>query len=217
MAGASAVREDGSNLSRADRAFHRVETALALAAGTTIFLLMLLSVAQILGRKLLNMPVPGFIDWVEQAMAVFAFLGVAYTQRLGGHIRMDILVGQLKGRALWLAEFVSTLLMLALTLALTVGAWRHFLRAFDFGSPLWSRDSSIDIALPLWPAKLLVPVALGLLAVRLMLQLWAYARAFRENPEHPVGAPMILTAAEEAAAEAEHVAGAEDDMREGAR
>lgn len=213
MAGPSLVREDGSALSRADRAVHRFETGLSLAAGIVIFLLMLLAVAQILGRKLLNMPVPGFIDWVEQAMAVFAFLGIAYCQRLGGHIRMDILIGQLKGRWLWLAEIVSTVLMLFLTVVLTIGSFRHFQRAFDWNAPMFSRDSSIDIALPLWPAKLLIPLALGLLTLRLLLQLWGYVRAMREGTDEPIGVPMILSAAEEAALEAEHVQGAEDEIR----
>lgn len=214
MSGASAVREDGSLLSRADRALFRLESAVTLVGGVVILSLMLLAVAQIFGRKLFNMPVPGFIDWVEQAMAVFAFLGVAYCQRLGGHIRMDILIGQLKGRALWLAEFVSTLVMLLLVLALIVGTWRHFERSFDFAAPWFSRDSSIDIALPLWPAKLLVPVALAVLALRLVLQLWGYARAVREGAAEPVAVPLIENAAEVAAREAETVQGVEDELKE---
>ncbi|MFV0473794.1 MAG: TRAP transporter small permease subunit [Pikeienuella sp.] len=214
MSGASAIREDDSLLSRADRALFRLESAFTLAGGVVIMSLMLLAVAQIFGRKLFNMPVPGFIDWVEQAMAVFAFLGVAYCQRLGGHIRMDILIGRLRGRALWTAEMISTLVMLSLVLALIVGSWRHFARSFDFASPWFSRDSSIDIALPLWPAKLLVPLALSLLALRFALQLWGYARAMREGGDAPVAVPLIENAAEVAAREAETVQGVEDDLKE---
>ncbi|GIT27686.1 MAG: hypothetical protein CM1200mP41_37300 [Gammaproteobacteria bacterium] len=29
----------------------------------------------------------GYIDWVEQVMVIFAFIGVAYCQREGGHAR----------------------------------------------------------------------------------------------------------------------------------
>ena len=143
------VREDGSALSRWDRRVFQVESALNLVAGIVIFLLMCLAVTQILGRKLFNAPVPGFIDWVEQAMVVFAFLGVAYCQRLGGHIRMDLVIGRLKGRALWAAEMLGTALMLSLTVALTIGAYFHFLRSFDLDAPLFSRDSTIDISLPI--------------------------------------------------------------------
>ena len=199
MAGSASIREDDSLLSRIDRSLFKLETTMALAGGFVILALMLIAVAQILGRKLLNLPVPGFIDWVEQAMAVFAFLGVAYCHRLGGHIRMDILVSQLKGRALWFAEFTSTLVIFLLILVLTWGSWLHFMRAYSLG------DSSIDIALPLWPAKLLVPVAFGVLALRLVVHLISYGKAVISGEDEPVAIPLIEDAATQAAHEAEAV------------
>lgn len=206
----SPVREDGSALSRADRFVFRIESALNLAAGLIVLALVLLAVTQIIGRKLFNAPVPGFIDWVEQAMAVFAFLGVAYCQRLGGHIRMDLLIGRLSGRPLWLAEMVSVALMLVVITALVWGSWLHFQRAFDWNAPLWSRDSTIDIALPIWPGKLLVPIALGLLWLRLVLQFWSYWQAFTGKVTIPIGVPMIEDAAAQAAREAEILSDAEE-------
>lgn len=201
----SPVLEDASTLSRIDRAVFRFESALNLAGGLVVLMLMLLAVVQILGRKIFNAPVPGFIDWVEQFMVIFAFLGIAYCQRLGGHIRMDILIGRLSGRPLWLAELVSVILMLILMIMLFWGSWLHFLRAFDFGSPWWSRDSTIDIALPIWPAKFLVAFSFLLLSLRLVLQIWGYWRALATGETSPVAVPLIEDAATQAAAEAESV------------
>jgi TRAP-type C4-dicarboxylate transport system permease small subunit len=192
-------------LSRLDRALFKFESFLALVGGSLILALMFLAVAQILGRKFLNMPVLGFIDLVEQAMAVFAFMGIAYCQRLGGHIRMDIVVGALKGRALWLVEIIAVVFMLLLTMALTLGSWLHFKRAFDNG------DSSMDIGIPLWPAKLVVPLALSILVLRLLMQLWGYSRAFMENAERPVAVPLVESAAEQAAHEADVLHGEDDE------
>jgi len=174
--------------------FHRLEAWLNGISGAAILVLVCVAAVNVLGRKLFNLPLPGFIDWVEQFLAIFAFFGLAYCQRLGGHIRMDIVIGQFRGRKLWLAEILSTLLMLILTSALVYGSWHHFLRSLDFSSPLWSRDSSIDIALPLWPAKLIVSLSLFLLWLRLLLQLWGYGRALRQNSNRPVAVPMILDA-----------------------
>jgi TRAP-type C4-dicarboxylate transport system permease small subunit len=120
---------------------------------------------------------------------------------------MDILIGALKGRPLWLAEFVTTLAMLALMVLLVWGSWAHFERSFDWDAPNWSRDSSFDINLPLWPAKLLAPVAFSVLCLRLVLQLWGYGRAFFLGLAEPVAVPLVMSAAEQAAAEAEHVSG----------
>jgi len=205
------VLEDASAASRADRALWRVERALTLAAGLLILGVMLVSVANILGRKLFDLPVPGFVDWMVQAIPLIAFLGVAGCQRVGGHIRMDILVGQLRGRLLWLFELFSVLLMLALVVVLAWGAWLHFERSFAWDSPWYSRDSTIDIGLPTWPVKLAVPLMLGLLALRLCLQAWAYWRALRAGQERPAAVPLIETAAEQAAAEAESVSGADPE------
>ncbi len=210
MAGSSSVREDGSLLSRLDRGLFRLESWLALISGLAVFSLMLLAVFSVGGRNAFNQPLPGYVDWIEQVMPLIAFLGIAYCQRLGGHIRMDMLVGMLKGRALWTAEFLSVLVMLILMILLVWGSWAHFERSFDWAAPLWSRDSSVDIRLPLWPAKLLAPVAFSVLALRLLLQLWGYARAWIRDERDPVAVPLIEDAATVAANEAATVSDRSD-------
>lgn len=202
MSHSARVNTDQSLLSRIDRFVFAGESFFNLIGGVVIFALVLLAVANILGRKLLNIPVNGYIDWVEQSMAFFAFLGLAYCHRGGGHIRMDMLISHLKGRALWVFEWFSTLLMLGISLAIIYGSWLHFLRAYNNG------DSSFDINLPTWPSKLIVPLALSLLVIRLIIHLWAYTRAIITNTDNPIAVPLIEDAAAQAAREAEQVAAA---------
>ncbi|EEE36818.1 trap dicarboxylate transporter, dctq subunit [Rhodobacteraceae bacterium KLH11] len=207
MAGHATVLEDGSLLSRIDHRLLGLERFMALISGFAVFGLMVLAVVSVSGRNALNAPLPGYVDWIEQAMPLIAFLGISYVQRDGGHIRMDIVISRLKGRALWLFELTSVLLILLLMLALVWGSWSHFDRSFDFGAPLWSRDSSIDIGIPIWPAKLLAPVAFSVLCARLAVQVWGYGRAFVLGLEQPVAVPLIQDAAAQAAAEAEQFEG----------
>ncbi|MEX0364563.1 MAG: TRAP transporter small permease subunit [Ruegeria sp.] len=209
MAGHATVLEDGSLLSRLDRQLLRLERLMALLSGLAVFSLMVLAVVSVGGRNAFNAPLPGYVDWIEQAMPLIAFLGIAFVQRDGGHIRMDIMIGRLRGRALWLFELISVLLILILMIALVWGSWAHFDRSFDFGVPLWSRDSSIDIGIPIWPAKLLAPVAFSVLCLRLVLQVWGYGRAFLLGLEAPVAVPLIQDTAAQAAAEAEQLEGQE--------
>lgn len=201
MSSSHKILIDNSNLSKSDQLLFKLETFLTLFGGIVIFLLVLLATTNVLGRWIFNLPISGYIDWVEQAMAFFAFLGIAYTQREGGHIRMDILVSHIHGRFLWATELFSTLLMLMVTLVLIYGSYLHFHRAYTIG------DSSIDINLPIWPAKLIVPIALTFLALRLILQCWGYIVAIKNNSARPVAVPLIESAAEAAAAEAESIMG----------
>src|SRR5918993_3818676 len=80
-------------LRRADAALSHLEDGLNLIAALAIFFLMFVGVAQIVGRTVFDFAIYGYIDWMEQASALFAFLGIAYAQRLGSHIGMDLTMG----------------------------------------------------------------------------------------------------------------------------
>ena len=114
MAGSAAVLEDSSLLSKLDRTLLPLERFCALLSGLAIFSLMFLAVYSVTGRKFFASPMMGYVDYIEAAMPVIAIMGVSYVQRDGTHIRMDMLVSKLRGRALWLFELISVLLMLLL-------------------------------------------------------------------------------------------------------
>ena len=213
MSSSSNVLTDNSTLSRIDQKLYKLESTLSLISGIAVLTLIFLAVISVGGRNFFNTPLNGYIDWIEVIMPLIAFMGIAYTQRGGGHIRMDILVGALKGRVLYATEFFTTLLILILMILLVWGSWAHFQRSFDFSAPLWSRDSSIDISLPLWPAKILVPLAFSVLCTRLILQLCAYARAFVRRDNSPIAVPLVIDAATQASREAEHVLDTQEKQR----
>ncbi|MTH99778.1 TRAP transporter small permease subunit [Roseibium sp. RKSG952] len=195
---------------RFDGALGHVENLFNMIAAFAILALMLLAVAQVLGRLLFNTPIPGFIDITEQAMAIFAFAGVAYCQRVGGHIRMEIVLGRLHGRALWICEMIGVILIAAVVFLLIWGSWYHFDRAWSFG------DSTMDIRLPTWPSKLLVPIALSLLFCRLLLQIYGYARLVVNPDRAAVAVPVIHDVEEVAQHEIEEAFG-EDTEAGGAK
>lgn len=207
MAGSAAVLEDSSLLSRLDRGLRPIERFMAFLSGLAAFSLMFLAAWSVTGREFFERPLPGYVDLIESLMPLIAIMGVSYVQREGGHIRMDILIGALRGRILWLLEFLTILLILILMIALVWGSWSHFDRSFDCARPLCSRDSSIDISLPIWPSKLIVPVAFFVLCLRLSLQAVGYGRAFWFGLERPVAVPLIQTVAEQAKAEAAQLDG----------
>ncbi|MEM9239683.1 MAG: TRAP transporter small permease [Pseudomonadota bacterium] len=207
MASASTVLEDSSLLSRLDKGLLKLETLFAFFSGLAAFSLMFLAVYSVAGREFFASPMLGYVDWIELLMPVIAIMGVAYVQRNGIHIRMDIIIGQMSGRLLWAIEFIGILLMLILMLALVWGSWAHFDRSFDMSKPLWSRDSTIDVGLPIWPAKLIVPLAFGLLCLRLVLQAVGYGRAFVLGLDRPVAVPLHQSVAQQAAAEADQLQG----------
>lgn len=186
----------------ADRLLVPFEDAANFIAATFIFLLMLLGIAQIVLRTFFNFPLTGYIDLVELSMAGMAFLGAAYTQRMGAHIRMELLLGSLKGRAHWLAEIIGALIGLGIVGVLIWYSGQHFLRAYQIG------DTTIDAEFPVWPSKLLVPVAFSFWFLRLAVQLAGAVRLFLNPDLAPEGVLIVKDAAEVARDEADEVMGA---------
>lgn len=192
---------DAPTLSALDRRLGTVETGFNLVAALAIFVLMLIGVWQVLGRTLFNAPVRGYIDFVELSISTFAFLGIAYCQRLGGHVRMEMVLKPMRGRLLWSTEIFGTVVALAVIAVLIWYGWGHFLRAYQLG------DSTIDAQLPVWPSKLLVPIAFALLWLRLVVQLVGFTRLVRHPAAEPVAVPTVLTVEQLAAIEIEESVG----------
>ena len=192
-------------LSTVDRLYFKFESAFNFVAAIVIMGLMFLGVAQVIGRKVFNFPVRGYVDLVEFAMVVFAFLAISYSQKLGGHVRMEFIISKFHGRALWFLEIVATLVAMFIITVLMVYSWQHFDRAWSIG------DSSMDIEIPIWPSKLMVPFAFAMLMVRFVIQLIGYARMWMYPDARPLAIPMIETVDEQAQHEIDAGLAGEDE------
>ena len=194
MVDKSSDHDDGLGrlLTRADRLLAPIEDALNLLSGMLIFGLMFLGMLQIVLRTVFRTPIFGYIDIVEATMVAFALLSISQVQRIGGHVRMEIVVGYLKGAALWAAETIGVAVQIVIVAILIPYSYDHFFRSWSFG------DSTIDIELPTWPAKLLVPVMLGVLLIRLVIQLLGYIRLTVNPALTPVAVPVMKTVEQQA-------------------
>jgi len=188
-----------------------------LAAATATMFLVLIGVYQIVvGMRdlcafwddelcigLINAPMFGYIDMIELAMPILAIIGIAYCMRVGTHIRMDILIGSLKGRVLWSIETFVALVTLLLAVMLMYFSYNFFNDAFTLG------DSTTDAEIATWPSKLLVPIAFGVLSLRLIVQFLGAFRLAMQPGLPPVGVIVQKDIAEQAQEEIREAMGSE--------
>jgi C4-dicarboxylate transporter, DctQ subunit len=191
-------------LAVANRWWARLEDGMNLVAAAAIFFMMFVGVFQVVGRTAFDTAIHGYIDYMEQASALFAFLGISYAQRVGAHIRMDLLLRGFSLRVLWSMELFAVLVALVVIVVLVDTTWLNFMRAYELG------DSTIDIKLPTWPTKLLVPIVLAVLTVRLTLQSLDYMRLIAHPDAVPIAVPVIETIEVQAQHEIEEALGREE-------
>ena len=121
-----------------------------------------LTVADVIGIKLLKNPIPGAIEIVALLGVVVTAFAIAYTYVLRGHIQVEFFVMRLPGRVKTIIASVVTLLGLILFALL---AWR----SYEYGRVLQTTgEVSMTQGIPFYPfvhgmAFCCIPVCLLLL------------------------------------------------------
>ena len=100
---------------------------------------------------------------------------------------MELLVGNLKGRAKWLLEFFSTIFSFLVVLILIYYSWLFAIDAYKIG------DTTYDYLYPTWPAKILVPIAFTIWALRLFLEIFGFLRMILFRNLEPIAIPIMKT------------------------
>ncbi len=203
---ATQPQAEGTILGRLNKRLIPIEDIANLLAAFAIMALMILGVLQILMRTVFNNPIDGYIDLVELSMASMAFLGAAYTQRMGSHIRMELLMSRLSGRALWAVEAFGAALAMFIIGVLVYYSYGHFLRAYTIG------DTTIDAEYVTWPSKLLVPIAFSIWWCRLALQFFGALRLVADPTKQPVAVVVMKDVAEQAQDEIVEIMGDDVDL-----
>ena len=143
-----------------------IEDWLNLFSVFIIMFLMFFATAEILGRYLFNSPIPGHVEIVELIMAGVVFFGIAYTERVGGHVRMELFVTKvLKGRAYHIAEVTTATLSLFVYIFILVYSFKASVFSYQIG------DNTAYLYWPTWPSKFAIPLGSLFLCIRFAIEI----------------------------------------------
>jgi C4-dicarboxylate transporter, DctQ subunit len=134
-----------------------------LIAAVCVLILMVLVIADIFGRYLLNAPVPMAYEVGSFLMVFVVFLGLAYTQRMGAHIRVEFFTLRLSAKARVILDIVASVLGLVLYAIIVyqsfVWAWASW-QVGDYVAGL--------VNIPRWPSQFVVPLGAALLCLQFL-------------------------------------------------
>lgn len=102
-------------------------------SGALLVGLMVLTVLNILGRWLFNTPVAGTVELTEIGMVAIVFMGLAYAEVRGDHIRVDLLYEQLGARGRRALSLFAVLVSVATVAVLTWRLWTYASRLHASG------------------------------------------------------------------------------------
>jgi len=143
----------------------RIDTGVNFIGAMLIAFVMFMSAGGIITRYFFNKPIYGKVEITELIMAAIVFFGVAYTQKVGGHVRMSFVIEKfIKGRAYHSVEAFTLLVSLFTFIILTVTTLDSAIYDLKF------HGITPNLYLPVWPSKMAVPVGCFFLCIRLAIQ-----------------------------------------------
>ena len=152
-----------------ERGVSVIETALNYIGVSLIMFLMLFATGGVLGRYFFNRPFTGYWDMAEMMLAALVFFGIAYTQRMGGHIRVEMfLTRAIRGRSYHIAEFLTLVLSLGVFAFIAFYGLRRALYAWASG------DVTPSMLWPAWPPMMCVAIGSFLLCARFMIEMFQH-------------------------------------------
>lgn len=156
--------------SRLERATRRWLVApLFIAARITIVAMCVATLADIIGRQLFGLPIPGIIELAELALVWSAYAGIAAAFWTSAHVGVELIELFVSRRGLAVIELANALIVLVLM------TWLGWLAITEFLDTLTWGDRTTDLAIPytwFWAAVIVgYAASVVLLAVRISV-LW---------------------------------------------
>ena len=146
------------------RATHITVTASAAVAGVVLVALMLMTVADVVGRYFFNSPLNGVFDLTQFSVLVMTFLSFAYCGFRGAHVVIELLYDRIPAGAQFAVRRISNA---AGAILFAVIAWRAVVQSIDVRD---FNETSQLLTIPYWPFYYVVAFGSALFAIVLAIK-----------------------------------------------
>jgi TRAP-type C4-dicarboxylate transport system permease small subunit len=144
----------------------RVALGLLLLGTVGMIASMLIGVADVVGTKFFDWPVPGTLEFTESTMVLVVFGALAYAQERRAHIRVELLYSHVGPRGQSFMEAVTHIIAFMFFLLVAWQGLSELVYSWEL------KEATMGtVRFPLYPARFFLLVGVGLLLVRLALDI----------------------------------------------
>lgn len=140
----------------------KVSAGIAYVSYAAVIAATLLTVVDVVLRKLFNSAVFGAYELVEFLMVCTVFASFAYTQTRKGHIRVSMFIKKMPRRLAMILYSINELVATAIVCAVTYAAY------IQIGYAMKKNLISANLSIPLYPFYAIEMICMGLFAVVLL-------------------------------------------------
>jgi TRAP-type C4-dicarboxylate transport system permease small subunit len=145
----------------------RLNDYLSIIAGAVIGFTALIVIYEVVMRYLIKRPTTWVNDISEILLVYCTFLGASWVLRVGGHIKVDIVVTLLRERRQIFMGMVQDILSLFFCVVFTWITWESFWDSVV----TQERTAGGLFSVPLWAVYIVIPIGALLLSLQLIRQI----------------------------------------------
>lgn len=145
---------------------HRINRAGAVFSALIIMAMILTTMTDVGRRTLFKEPIAGIVEFNEIFMVLCVFLAMAYTQQVGGHIKVELVTDRLRPKQVAALQVFACLVALTWFAILSKQTLNEALVSFSIKEYRWGA-----IIVPIWWAKFFLPLGCWLICVQLVTEL----------------------------------------------
>jgi TRAP-type C4-dicarboxylate transport system permease small subunit len=167
-------------MQRLSAVLSRVALGLLLLGTVGMIASMLIGVADVVGTKFFDWPVPGTLEFTESTMVLVVFGALAYAQERRAHIRVELLYALVGPRG---QSFMEAVTHIVAFIFFVLVAWQG-LSELSYSWEL--KEATMGtVRFPLYPARFFLVLGVVLLLVRLALDIVADIGRMRRDEAPP--------------------------------
>lgn len=162
----------------ARKAVHLLSRALGYIAVLVILFMMVATVADVSRRYFAGTPIPGVTEAGEVIMVMAVFLGIAYTESRGAHVRVTLVLEMLPPRVAAIINSFAMLLVLGLLAWMVWVTTGRALEALEVNEVRFGL-----VKIPVWPGRIAIAVGFAAYFLEASLRVFDSVRqAFAKEP-----------------------------------
>lgn len=143
----------------------RISAAANFLGAILIVLVMLLIVADVGGRAFLGVPLFGVPEIVKMAVVAIAWLQMAYTLRIGAHLRTTIIIERMPPAVARASDLVASLMGALMFGLIVYSAWPQMAEAWRIGE----FEGDYPVRVPTAPVHTILILGAVLTAIQFLL------------------------------------------------
>jgi TRAP-type C4-dicarboxylate transport system permease small subunit len=160
-----------------DTIMDRIAWGMSVIGALVLFLMLVVTIADVVADKVLKLPFPGATELVMSIMPISVCAFLLSIQIKKRHIVIDIMVNMLGPKFRKILQLLTPLcgiFLFGLLTWLSVPLAVHSVRIGE--------HTGGNVGVPMYPAKIMIPIATGLVTIQLVIELVRMLRDWKTPP-----------------------------------